>query len=299
MLQQFRHIIHIIIAYLTDYLSLIGRPLFYQIQFQYFRDDFSHLSKDKKLCLLGNGPSFSLIEENIDKLKDYDFCAVNLSVNTELFFILKPKMLVMVDMIFWKQPELDKIKKAWNNIQRINWDIQVFLPYDFPNSMKNTFEKSKYVKVCRYANNCWDPETHRAKQLKMWLYKKGLVSPNGTNVSIAAIYTSILNGYKEINLLGVEHSWMRDIKVNEKNEVILIDRHYYGDTEHIWCDYDGNPIKLIDFLGSQLVTFTGHLYLQDFANYMNVKIINRTAGSYIDAYEKKSFASLLQESLSN
>lgn len=50
-------------------------------------------------------------------------------------------MLVMVDMIFWKQPELDKIKKAWNNIQRINWDIQVFLPYDFPNSMKNTFEK--------------------------------------------------------------------------------------------------------------------------------------------------------------
>ena len=175
----------------------------------------------------------TILEENIDKLKDYDFCAVNLSVNTELFFILKPKMLVMVDMIFWKQPELDKIKKAWNNIQRINWDIQVFLPYDFPNSMKNTFEKNKYVKVCRYANNCWDPETHRAKQLKMWLYKKGLVSPNGTNVSIAAIYTSILNGYKEINLLGVEHSWMRDIKVNEKNEVILIDRHYYGDTEHI------------------------------------------------------------------
>ena len=126
MLQQIRGFIHIIIAYLSDFFSLIGRPLFYQIQYQRFRNDFTGRDKKNKLCLLGNGPSFSLIEKHLKEFKDFDFCAVNLSVNTDLFFILKPKMLVMVDMIFWMQPELDKIKKAWENIQRIDWDIQVF-----------------------------------------------------------------------------------------------------------------------------------------------------------------------------
>ena len=55
----------------------------------------------------------------------------------------------------------------------------------------------------------------------MWLHKRGWVSPNGSNVSIGAIYSAILNGYKEINLLGLEHSWMKDIRVNDKNEVVL------------------------------------------------------------------------------
>ena len=89
---------------------------------------------------------------------------------------------------------------------------------------------------------------------------------------------------------------MKDIRVNDKNEVVLIDRHYYGDVEHVWLDYEGNPIKLIDFLSSQLVTFTGHLNLKNFADYLgDVKIINRTKDSYIDAYERASFESLLNE----
>lgn len=293
MLQKIRSIVHAFIAYFSDYLSLLGRPLFYQIQYQKFRNEIKLHDKKNKLCLLGNGPSFSLIEKHINEFNEFDFCAVNLSVNTDLFFTLKPKMLVMVDMIFWKQPELDKIKCFWENIQRINWDIQIFIPYNFPSEMKNKLVKNRNITVCRYANNSWEPETKLAKALKLWLYKKGVVSPNCSNVSIAAIYSAILSGYKEINLLGVEHSWMRDIRVNQNNEVILIDRHYYGNSEQVWRDYDGNPIKLIDFVGSQLVTFTSHMYLRDFAEYMHVKIINRTEDSYIDSYDKKSFQELL------
>lgn len=293
MLQKIRSIVHAFIAYFSDYLSLLGRPLFYQIQYQKFRNEIKLHDKKNKLCLLGNGPSFSLIEKHINEFNEFDFCAVNLSVNTDLFFTLKPKMLVMVDMIFWKQPELDKLKCFWENIQRINWDIQIFIPYNFPSEMKNKLVKNRNITVCRYANNSWEPETKLAKALKLWLYKKGVVSPNCSNVSIAAIYSAILSGYKEINLLGVEHSWMRDIRVNQNNEVILIDRHYYGNSEQVWRDYDGNPIKLIDFVGSQLVTFTSHMYLRDFAEYMHVKIINRTEDSYIDSYDKKSFQELL------
>ena len=295
MLQRFRHIVHIIIAYISDYLSLLGRPLFYQLQFQHFGNDFDYSIRNRKLCLLGNGPSFSLIEKHLDQLKDFDFCAVNLSVNTDLFFKLKPKMLVMVDMLFWQKPESEHIKKAWDNIQRIDWAIQIFIPYDFPYHIKEAFEKNKNVTVRRYANNSWEPETKYANRIKMWLYKKGLVSPNFSNVSLSAIYAAILCGYKEINLLGVEHSWMKDIRVNNCNEVVVVDRHYYGENETVWRNYDGTPIRLIDFLSSQLVTFTGHLYLQEFADYMNVKIFNRTTGSFIDAYEKRTLDTLFDD----
>ena len=54
MLQRFRHILHIIIAYISDYLSLLGRPLFYQLQFQHFGNDFDYSIRNRKLCLLGN-----------------------------------------------------------------------------------------------------------------------------------------------------------------------------------------------------------------------------------------------------
>ena len=90
---------------------------------------------------------------------------------------------------------------------------------------------------------------------------------------------------------------MKDIKVNDKNEVVLINRHYYGDVEHVWRDYEGNPIQLIDFLASQLQTFTGHMSLRSFADYIgDVRIINRTKDSYIDAYERDTFENMLESS---
>ena len=294
MIQKFRHIVHLILTFFSDYLSLLGRPLFYQFQFQRFKYEFDKKVQTKPLCVLGNGPTFTLVEENFEKLKEFDFCAVNLSVNTDIFFRIKPKMYVIVDMIFWQQPKKEGIKECWENIQKIDWEITICIPYNFPVSMKRTFEKNPFVKVRRYSNNVWRPELSLANKLKMWFFKRGWISPNGTNVSIGAIYASILNGYKEINLLGLEHSWMKDIKVNENNEVVLVNRHYYGDVEHVWRDYEGNPIKLVDFLASQLETFTSHMDLRAFANYMgDVKIINRTEGSFIDAYESDSFENLL------
>ncbi len=297
MIQKFRHIVHLVLAFFSDYISLLGRPLFYQLQFQYFKCEFDNKVQPKRLCLLGNGPTFNQIEEHLEALKGFDFCAVNLSVNTDIFFRIKPKMFVIVDMMFWQQSEREGIKECWENIQKIDWDITICIPFNSPISMKRTFEKNHFVKVRRYSNNVWQPELPMANRLKMWLYKKGWVSPDGTNVSIGAIYASILNGYKEINLLGLEHSWMKDVKVNDKNEVVLINRHYYGDVEHVWRDYEGKPIKLVDFLASQLQTFTGHLSLRSFADYLgDVRIINRTKGSYIDAYERETFEKMLESS---
>ena len=293
MIQRFRHIVHLIIAFFSDYLSLLGRPLFYQLQYQHFRKEIIPKDCDKQLCILGNGPSFSLVTDHLDEMKDIDFCAVNLSVNTEVFFRMKPKMYVIVDMGFWIDKSDERFLQAKKNISKIDWDMRIMLPFNCPNSFKKELERNPFVKVCRYANNSWNPELKKANYLKMRLFKNGLVSPDGSNVSISAVYVGLLLGYKQISLIGTELSWMKDIKVNDKNEVVLVDRHYYGDVEHVWLDYNGNSIKLVDFLGSQLTTFTGHMELRQFADYLGSRIINRTPGSYIDAYERGKFEELL------
>lgn len=293
MIQKLRHIVHLIIVFFSDYLSLLGRPLFYQLQFQHFHKEIIVKSQNRQLCILGNGPSFSLIIEHFEEMKDIDFCAVNLSVNTDVFFRIKPKLYVIVDMGFWINNSDKRFVYTRENISKIDWDIIIMLPFNCPNSFKIKLEGNPHVKVCRYPNNPWYPELKMAKRLKKWLFKKGLISPNGSNVSIAAVYTALLKGYKDISLIGFELSWMKDIKVNDKNEVVLIDRHYYGDVEHVWLDYEGKPIKLVDFLSSQVTTFTGHMELKQFSDYIGAKIVNRTEGSYIDSYERGSFDELL------
>ena len=86
MIQKFRHIVHLIVAFLSDYLYLLGRPLFYQLQYQHFRNEFSGKKKTNRLFILGNGPSFNVVEKYLDKIQNTDFLSVNQSINTELFF---------------------------------------------------------------------------------------------------------------------------------------------------------------------------------------------------------------------
>ena len=286
MVQKIRHYIHLILALFSDLWGLV-RPLAYQLQYQHFKNDVPNKKQAKKLCLLGNGPSFSQIVNNLEALSQYDFCTVNLSINNQVFRQIKPQIHIFVDKAIWVFKDREDIKLFWENIKLIDWNIILLVPYGCPKWAIQSFEKNPCVKVHRFCNNSWKPELRPFKSIRMWLFKKGILSPNQSNVTISAIYNSILMGYKSIYLLGVEHSWMRDVHVNERNEVVLTDRHFYGEREIVWRDYEGKPIKLIDLLQSLCSTFGAHLDLRSFADYLgDVKIINCTEGSYIDAYER-------------
>lgn len=288
MIHKIRHYIHLILAFFSDIWGL-ARPLVYQLQYQRFRNDMPKSAHLKRLCLLGNGPSFNQIAHNVEAFSQYDFCTVNLSINNQVFKDIKPKIHVFVDKGIWLFKDREDIKLCWENIQHIDWNMLLLVPYGCPKWAIQAFEKNPCVKVHKFSNSAWNPELKPFKSLKMWLFKKGLLSPNQSNVTISAIYTSILQGYKSIYLLGVEHSWMRDVRVNNQNEVVLTDRHFYGVKEMVWRDYAGKPIKLIDLLQSLCSTFRAHMDLRHFADYMgDVKIVNCTEGSYIDAYERGS-----------
>lgn len=285
-MQRFRHCIHLFLAFLTDSLGLV-KALFYQVHCQHFRKEIKKEKQDRKLVILANGPSLSQVLDKVSEVTDVDFCMVNLSILTDIFWVLKPKMLVMTDMSLYVHKDRDFSIKFRSELQKVNWSMEYCVPFHYPNWIIKEFKRNPYIKVSRYSTQPWSPEISFYKKLRFWLYEKGIIAPNCSNVLIATIYVSILKGYKQIYLLGADHSWIKDIYVNNKNQVVHADKHFYGTKEHVWLDYQGNPIKLADLLESNLSTFRNHQNLRDFADYLgDVKIINCTEGSYIDAYER-------------
>ena len=104
------------------------------------------------------------------------------------------------------------------------------------------------------------------RSLEFWLFRRGLGSANfGTVVQIGE-YVALLLGYKRIELYGVDHTLLDGLCVDDGNRLCRIDRHYYD--------------------GAEAELFRGHEVLRDYAAALGARIVNRTRGSMIDAYER-------------
>lgn len=59
----------------------------------------------------------------------------------------------------------------------------------------------------------------------------------------------MLLGYKSVYVVGADHSWMSTISVNERNEVVSIQPHFYKDGENelkrVTTDYLRYPLHQI------------------------------------------------------
>ncbi len=290
---KFRHYIHLLIAFFSDSFKLV-KALFYQIQCQHFRNEVKREAKKKSLCILGNGASLSVVCDNYEKLSNYEYCVVNYSINTDIFWKIKPVMYILTDRVYYVFKDRDDTKTVREKMQLVDWPMGLYIPYHFPKWIVEEFKKNQHIKVCRYSSEPWSPELGFYKKLRFWFYKKGLIAPNCSNVIVPAIYCAILKGYKRIYLFGVEHSWIHDITINDKNEVVLVEKHYYGSYERVWVDYDGKPIKITDLLESNLSTFNSYHNLKSFADYLgDIRIVNCTKGSFIDAFERGKLENLI------
>lgn len=97
-------------------------------------------------------------------------------------------------------------------------------------------------------------------------------------------------GYEKIHLIGADHSWLKDLWVDENNLVMLRQKHFYDETTA-----KANPMykkgqdtrKLHEVLQKFVISFEAYFTLEKFATKKGQKIINLTPGSFIDAFERK------------
>jgi hypothetical protein len=242
--------------------------------------------------ILANGPSLKKDLPNIiQNDSKYEYFVMNDFVYDETFEIIKPKFYVLNDPLFFSnEPYSERGKKVLSEIKRkVDWQINLYIPYHHRNSeFLSELYNDKNINIITFHT----PRYNGVESLRMFFYSRGFGNGQFGTVVLNAIYVSILLGIKKIHLFGVDHSFFKDLYVNEKNQMCYKNAHFYDSGEPVleplMCHYTGelHPYNMYQYLNEKTKIFKGHIIMNKFAIYMNAKVINHTRDSFIDAYER-------------
>lgn len=244
--------------------------------------------RNERLIIMGNGPSLrDTIKEYGNLLRSSATLAVNFAANAKEYTELRPSVYVLADPHFFKIAEDGKssdanVEKLWDNISATSWPMLLYVPCKA--KIRASIEKNSNIIVKRY--NLTPGEGLRGPV--HWLYKRGLAMPRPRNVLIASIMIALREGYRDIDIVGADHTWSRDLWVDDSNRVISVQKHFYKDNdkefERVANEYAG--YHLHDILNSLTIAFRSYHQIADYAGRIGAKITNCTPGSFIDAFPR-------------
>ncbi|MEF9923923.1 MAG: hypothetical protein RR854_05035, partial [Muribaculaceae bacterium] len=86
------------------------------------------------------------------------------------------------------------------------------------------------------------------------------------------------------------HSWTRTISVNDNNEVVSIQPHFYKeeDTEKKRVNTEYMKYPLYKIMYSFYIAFKSYFTIKRYADKIGATIWNITPGSFIDAFPRKN-----------
>lgn len=242
--------------------------------------------QEKPLIIMGNGPSFrDTIDHHLDILCQNDTLAVNFAANSPEFFQIKPRYYTLADPLFFEDSDAENMIALYDNLNKVDWQMTLIIPVKAPVKVKNpniTVERFNMVGV------------DGARWLKHILFDSRMAMPRPRNVLIPSIMVAIWLGYKEIYLVGADHSWMKSISVDNDNHVVSIQTHFYKDSNKELGrkrDLFAN-VKLHEVAHSYYTAFKAYHTILDYITPKGVKIYNATPESFIDAFERRDLSYL-------
>lgn len=232
------------------------------------------------LRILGNGKSLSDDLAVFASNEQTDYMVVNRHVLSDSYQVVKPRYYTLADSYFYTMPE------GYSILQHIDeetqWDMFLFVPNErAARDAMNLYIRNQHITVVYYNAGTYEG----FDCMRRYMENHNLSMPVSQNVVVAGVYIAICMQYPTIELYGVEHSWTRNLSVNEDNEVCLENPHFY----------DGKGQKVQTQMGWNLhVTlnkyarmFESYWELNALAEKRKVRIINKTKDSFIDAFPKK------------
>ncbi|MCC8039026.1 MAG: hypothetical protein LIP02_12990, partial [Bacteroidales bacterium] len=228
------------------------------------------------IIVLGNGPSLrQTIDHHLGTLKSTPCMAVNFAALSDDFTTIKPRYYVLADPHFFSSN--DRVQQLIARLKQVDWDMTLFVPAtakDLPDFCRSkvTVERFNAVGI-----DAWP-------WLENALMRRQLAMPRPRNVLIPSIMIALWLGYKRVLIAGADHSWMQSIWVNERNEVVSVQPHFYkepdGEQKRVDSEYRG--YRLHQIVHSFYVTFRAYHQIARYAQAIGSQVINVTPGSYID-----------------
>lgn len=241
----------------------------------------------ERLIIMGNGPSLATnIHTDIEVLRNSKTLAVNFAANANEFVMLRPDYYLLADPHFFNGLEADpNVAKMFDRFNScVDWDMILFVPARIPHSAIPV--SNPHIRIERF--NPVGVEGFR--WFEHLAYSSGRGMPRPRNVLIPAIMLGIQMGYSPIYIIGADHSWIKTLDVNENNEVVSVQPHFYKDNDEenqrVTSVY--RNVRLHEILMSFHVAFKAYHKIADYAASKGVSIYNSTPVSYIDAFPRRN-----------
>lgn len=244
---------------------------------------YKNLKDSKNCCVLGNGPSLKAdFEAGRVFTEGNDLLCVNMFCSSPLFQQLKPRFYFLVDGAYFA-PDDDRnrklVEELKNDFAKVNWEMFLVISSSAVSGgeLLGTLTNPN-IKVLRM--NSTNVDGFRG--FRHWIYKHRMGMPRCQTVVNFALCTAIDMGYDNIYLYGADHTWTRDLFVDDDNVVCYGDRHVYN-TDLTVIKHERTMTEILrDFANM----FEAHVMIRQYADSVGVKIINKTTGSFVDAYER-------------
>lgn len=257
----------------------------------------------REVIVLGNGPSLGqLIEDKafLNRIKSLDVVGVNAFCDYTCFEEIKPRYYVLVAPEFWE----DEVKEVYigfrnsifsNLAKKVSWEFYLFIPWSARKKVfwqqilsVNPNIRIVYFNVIPFEGS---------DSFKHFCFNKLLGLPRLHNVIGPSIMNMIWLNYTKIYLVGVEHSWLPQIVVDDQNIAYVGQPHFY--------DKDAAPQqmngvggvghrKLHEIIHKFYLTFRGYFEVQAYAKTKQVEIVNMTPGSFIDAFPRQKIDTFIE-----
>lgn len=252
----------------------------------------------EKMILIGNGPSLrKTVELYKDEILRNDRIAANFFAASDLYEQLQPNIYVFADPAFFDVPENQKrsIESLVDSIiDNTTWSMLMIVPSAAKGvELLNRVERNSNISVNYYYSENQDV----GSMSKFEAWDKNLIGPPSQNVMNVALYLSLYWGYKETYLIGVDSSFLADLRVDqETNELYTVDTHFY-DNKAVYTDkkfFDQkergrsrSDWKLHDLIYAHGRMFEYYYDLKEYADYKGLRVYNASEYSWINVFERK------------
>ncbi len=254
-------------------------------------------TRRQPLCsVLGNGPSLTeSLATELDFIRQTEVVCVNNFAHAPVFATLKPANYVISDpnyFLFTEQttdrPDIRQTLAALLSI--VDWPMILYVPHFARNSFVTTQIEQRNPRIqvvyFNYTVVTGFPWlTHR-------LIRAGLGMIQAQTVIVSAMTLMVNRGFEKIYLFGADTSWHEQIRLDDNNQLLLKQLHFYErpqDVTHQPVYSDAQRQRKFSMAAQFLSlhrVFRGYEVLRDYADFRHVQILNASAKSYIDAFER-------------
>lgn len=251
-----------------------------------------------KAVVIGNGPSFAkTMAEYPNGFYDHDVFCVNSFPRTSAFTVFKPRFCVFADPGYWLlsasqelRDDREAVFRAIN--EKAEWKIQLLFPAAALQAHKSkppTFSNPN-IEISYY--NSTLISSALPERIRHYIYRKNLAIAGLQTVVCGCLSLAITMKYKKIFLVGTDASFLEDVTIDDaRNLLVTRDCHYY-DNGHlipkpIFADVEQKkPLRAHQYLSYISLMLEGFYECSLFAQGYGVTVINSSAHSWIDSFER-------------